>query len=176
MIETLIAAAENLEAVGRAGPAEMVGDKGYHCNQSLEDLAAVGVRAYISEPNRGRRRWRDNAAARHVVYANRRRIRGARGMRLLRRRGEYLERTFAHTYETGGMRRTHPRGHANILKRALIHASGFNLGLVMRRLIGVGTPRGLQGRIAALIATILPLIGIARRPCRGHDHVTGFPH
>ena len=94
-------------------------------------------------PESGRRRWRRKRAAQQAVYANRRRIRGPRGTKLLRRRGEYLERTFAHTYETGGMRRTHLRGHTNILKRVLIHTSGFNLGLIMRHLIGVGTPRGL---------------------------------
>src|SRR4029450_213475 len=111
--------------------------------------------SYVSEPKRGRRRWRGKAAARAAVYSNRRRIRGARGIRLLRRRGEYLERTFAHTYTTGGMRRTHLRGHDNILKRVLIHVSGFNLGLVMRRLLGVGTPRGLQGRVVAVIALLI---------------------
>src|SRR4029434_430364 len=68
---------------------------------------------------------------------------------LLRLRGERLERPFAHLYETGGMRRVHLRGHTNILKRVLIHAGGFNLGLLMRQLIGVGTPRGLQGRLVA---------------------------
>ena len=87
-------------------------------------------------------------AARDAVYGNRRRIRGDRGKRLLRRRGERVERPLAHLYETGGMRRTHLRGTTNILKRVLVHASGFNLGLVMRRLLGVGTPRGLQGRLA----------------------------
>jgi len=61
------------------------------------------------------------------------------------RRGEYLERSSAHIYETGRMRRTHLRGQCNMLKHAVIHAGGFNLGLIMRRLIGVGTPRGLQG-------------------------------
>jgi hypothetical protein len=59
-----------------------------------------------------------------LVYANRRRIRGARGRRLMRQRGERIERSFAHLYDTGGMRRTHLRGHANILKRLLIHAGG----------------------------------------------------
>jgi hypothetical protein len=82
-----------------------------------------------------------------------------RGLRLLRRRGEYLERRFAHTYDTGGMRRTHLRGHGNILKRLLVHIGGFNLGLLMRTLIGVGTPRGLQGRLLAILATLWPLIG-----------------
>jgi transposase len=92
------------------------------------------------------------------VYRNRRRIRGARGQRLLRLRGERLERPFAHLYETGGMRRVHLRGHTNILKRLLIHTSGFNLGLLMRQLIGVGTPRGLQGRLVAALDALLALI------------------
>jgi transposase len=75
----------------------------------------------------------------------------------MRQRGERIERSFAHVYDTGGMRRTHLRGHTNILKRLLIHAGGFNLGLVMRQLIGVGTPRGLQGRLAAVIAAFVAL-------------------
>ena len=75
----------------------------------------------------------------------------------MRQRGEHLERPFAHLYDTGGMRRTHLRRHDNILKRLLIHASGFNLALVMRRLIGVGTPRGLQGRLAAVLSVCVAL-------------------
>ncbi len=82
----------------------------------------------------------------------------------MRQRGERIERSFAHLYDTGGMRRTHLRGHTNILKRLLIHAGGFNLGLVMRHLIGVGTPRGLQGRVAAVIASLLILMDVVR--CR----------
>ena len=68
---------------------------------------------------------------------------GASGF--MRRRGEYVEQSFAHVYDTGGMRRTHLRGHPNILKRLLIHASAFNLGILMRQVFGRGTPRGLQG-------------------------------
>ena len=82
----------------------------------------------------------------------------------MRRRGEMIERSFAHLYDTGGMRRTHLRGHTNILKRLLIHAGGFNLGLVMRQLIGLGTPRGLQGRVATVLATLFVLTG--GRRCR----------
>ena len=83
------------------------------------------------------------------MYGNRRRIRGKRGKALMRKRGEVLERSFAHNYETGGMRRTHLRGHRKILKRLLIHVCGFNLGLVVRSLFGIGKPRGLQDRAAA---------------------------
>src|SRR5713101_5112689 len=129
----------------------------------MVDLDAVGIRSYVAEPARGRRDWSEEPEAQAPVYRNRRRIRGRRGRRLMRRRGEYVERAFAHIYDTGGMRRTHLRGHTNILKRVLIHASGFNLGLVMRQLIGLGTPRGLQGRLAVVIATLLMLVGAVRR-------------
>ena len=81
----------------------------------------------------------------------------------MRGRGESIERSFAHVYDTGGMRRTHLRGHTNILKRVLIHVCGFNLGLIMRQLIGLGTPRGLQGCPAVIVAAFLVLIGVIRR-------------
>ena len=156
MVETLIAAAEQVEAVLPDGPGieEVVGDKGYHSNETLADLKALGLRSYISEPNRGRRCWKQRQAARDAVYANRRRIRGVRGRRLLRCRGELLERPFAHVCETGGMRRVHLRGHPNIRKRLLVHVAGCNLGLLRRHPIGVGTPRSLQGRAAALFRAL----------------------
>src|SRR5204862_3723372 len=122
-IETLIDAAETIETVVADGDGleEIVGDKGYHSNQALVDLEAVGVRSYISEPDRGRRNWKNTPEGRAAVYRNRRRIRGPRGLRLLRLRGERLERPFAHLYETGGMRRVYLRGHTSSLKRPLIH-------------------------------------------------------
>lgn len=161
--ETVTAAAEELEAVATVTDGhtavieEVVADKGYHSNQTLVDLAALDLRTYIAEPDRGRRTWKNKAAARDAVHGNRRRIRGARGRALLRKRSEFLERPNAHLYETGGLRRTHLRGHANILKRLLVHAGGFNLGLFMRILVGVGTPRGLQGRLAAILALVVTL-------------------
>ena len=158
--ETLTTAADNVDTVQPDGDGveEAVADKGYHSNQTLVDLEAVGIRAYISEPTRGRRKWRGKAEARDAVYRNRRRIRGARGKRLLRQRGERLERPFAHLYRTGRLRRTHVRGHTNIRKRVLIQAGACNLALLMRTLIGVGTPRGLQGRLAALVVTICDFV------------------
>lgn len=168
--ETLTVAAEHVETVrpDGAGLEEVVGDKGYHSNDELEALDALGIRSYIAEPDRGRRNWQGKAAARAAVYGNRRRIRGARGQRLLRCRGERLERSFAHLYETGGMRRVHLRGHANIRKRLLLHAAGFNLGLLMRQLIGVGTPRGLQGRLIAAVTTLLACLGRLWSRLTGH--------
>src|SRR5262249_54262356 len=121
------------------------------------DLETLEIRTYISEPGRGPQSWIEQEAERDAVYANRRRIRGDRGKRLLRKRGELLERPCAHPYETGGLRRAHVRGHENVLKRLLVHASAFNLGLWMRTLFGIGTPRRLQGRLAALGAVLRTL-------------------
>lgn len=134
---------------------EIVGDKGYHSNALLTRLTSDGYRTYISEPKRGRRNWRKQPAARKAVIANRRRIRGARGRRLLRRRGEMLERAFTHYLDGGGMRRTHLRGHENILKRLLVHVAGFNLGLLMRSMLGRGTPKELAAALRRALSLAL---------------------
>ena len=145
---------------------EVVADKGYHSNDVLKEQAALGVRTYVSEPQRGRRNWRDKQAEKAAVYANRRRIRGHRGKALMRQRGELIERSFAHCYETGGMRRTHLREHPNILKRLLIHSCGFNLGLVMRKRFGVGKPRVLQGVAVRLLRLLFAVRARAKTRLR----------
>ena len=161
--DTLPEAAEQLDAVAAvtddsvAVIEEVVADKGYHSRTTVHDLETLAIRTYISEPDRGPQSWIDQEAERDAVYANRRRIRGDRGKRLLRKRGELLERPCAHLYETGGLRRAHVRGHENVLKRLLVHAGAFNLGLWMRTLCGVGTPRGLQGRLVSLGALLSAL-------------------
>jgi transposase len=161
---TLSEAMENLDEAGKEGIREVVLDKGYHSNDVLRDLRAIKIRTYASEPDRGRRKWEGKAKERDAVYANRRRIKGERGKRLLRKRGELLERPFAHCYETGGLRRTELRGHDKILKRLLIHAAGCNLGLLMRKLCGIGTPRSLQNLAAALCAVFLALCAAVKHP------------
>src|SRR6267154_453900 len=90
---------------------------------------------------RFRIRWPDRRPEQQAIYANRRRIRGQRGRRLLRQRGEKLERWNQHLYDRGGMRRVHLRGRENILKRLVVHSGAANLGLLMRKLFGKGTPR-----------------------------------
>ena len=164
LLPTLTAATENLRAVAddprtqdqldENWMSEGVADKGYHSNGTMSDLAEMNIRSYVSEPDRGRRDWEGQEQAKAAVYANRRRVRGARGKRLLRRRGELIERSFAHAYQTGAMRRTHLRRHENIAKRLLVHVGGFNLGLVMRQLTGTGKPRRLQGLFSSIFGLI----------------------
>jgi transposase len=175
--ETACQAGENICEAARSaleeavvnpeGPAEIVLDKGYHSNDVLLSLKQWGVRAYCSEPARGRRNWTGRTEEKKAVYQNRRRIQGKRGKSLLRQRGERVERSFAHLYETGGMRRTHLRRHGNILKRLLIHAAAFNLGLVMRNMIGCGTPRGM----AECVQTLSLLLALFQRP-HGRSYLT----
>jgi transposase len=161
-------AARDPEARKEMEPArELVADKGYHSNETVLDLQETHhLASYISEPNRGRRSWTDKAEAQRAVYAHRRRIRGERGKRLLRVRGELVERRFAHLYETGGMRRTHLRGHPNILKRLLIHPAGFNLSLILRRAIGIGAPRRRQDFPEVLLWVILLCLCVLWRTAR----------
>src|SRR6202451_3741954 len=106
-------------------------------------------------PMAGRRHWEGKTEEQKAVYQNRRRVRGRYGKSLLRRRGELVERSFAHCYETGAMRRCHLRGHNNILKRQLVHVGAFNLSLILRKLLGAGTPRELKNRVGQVFSQLL---------------------
>ena len=156
-------AAGAVEMVSEVGVERVVADKGYHSKQSLQDLAEVGVRTVIAEPERKRQKWSGQSAAQAAVYANRRRLDTQTAKALMRRRGELIERTFAHLYDTGGMRRVHLRGKNNIAKRALIHAAAFNLSLILRQMLGVGTARQAADLIAALCFAFLKLIQAGNR-------------
>jgi transposase len=141
--------------------AEVVADKGYHSNEAVLAVQQSEARSYIPEPKRGRRNWSGKAAEQKAVYANRRRIQGACGKRLLKRRGELIERSFAHCYETGAMRRVYLRGRKNVLKRQLIHVGAFNLSLVFRQNLGAGTPRQLANRKPLLILVVFSSGGVS---------------
>ena len=145
--ETLAEGQDAAREINQRGIEEVVADKGYHSGAVLQQLHEEAIRSYIPEPDRGRRNWDGEGKARERkrVYANRRRTRGARSKRLQKVRSELAERTFAHLYETGGMRRLHLRGRENILKRLLVQGAAFNLSLLLRKTLGVGKPRQLQG-------------------------------
>jgi transposase len=122
-------------------------DNGYHANAALAQCEAWDIRAYAAEKDEPhRRKWTDKPAEfKRAYHANRRRVRGRRGKQLQKLRSEYCERSFAHMCETGAARRSWLRGLVDVGKRYLMHAAGHNLGVVMRALFGVGTPRTLQG-------------------------------
>jgi len=150
--------------VHEQGMCEVVTDKGYHSGASLAAMREMGVRSYVSVPQQPRRNWKDKAEQQAAVYANQRRVEGERGKRLLRRRGEFLERPFAHQYETGALRRVPVRGRGNVAKRVLLQAAAFNLALILRSITNAGTPRGLADlktkllcALARVLAALLPL-------------------
>src|SRR6202158_390785 len=144
---------EVAKEVSADGPREVVTDKGYHSRAVVSELTEWGVRTYCSEPHRGRQRWPEQEREQQAVYANRRRIRGIRGLRLLRQRGQKLERWNQHLYDRGGMRRVHLRGRENILKRLMVHSGAGNFGVLMRQVFGKGTPRALQGHLRTLFSS-----------------------
>jgi transposase len=157
---TLEAAAQNLADIGLAPTSEeccdLVADKGYHSRDVLKRLDGDVWKTRISEPAapNGYLCWHGDEAARKAVYANRSRLKSAVGRRAMRKRGEMVERSFAHVLDRGGMRRAWLRGRENLHKRYLIHVAGFNLGILMRALFGCGTPRQAAGASQAFLFVI----------------------
>jgi transposase len=149
MVDSVMEAQTNLSEAGiEVEITEAVADKGYHATDTIELAETVNVRTYIPErkiKGDGRRNWQDVPEEKRRAFRNnRRRVRGARSKRLQRLRSELVERSFAHVCDTGGARRSWLHGIEKVQKRYLIAAVARNLGLVMRKLFGIGTPRGLQ--------------------------------
>jgi transposase len=169
LCDSLAQAQINMRAAGSVAEIEeAVADKGYHKASTLEQARAFGWRTYIPEKKkRGRSRWTDKPAEQKAaVYANRRRVRGGRSKRLQRLRSERTERSFAHVCETGGGRRTWLRGLKKVSKRYLIQVAARNLGLILRKLFGVGTPRSLQGVCGLFCALYLAIWTCWSHYCR----------
>jgi transposase len=183
VLMTVQSAQDNLTAIGSEQPVQdVLGDKGSHRIESIAVLGEVhGVRTYIPERQDGvRHNWRERPVGdKAAFYGNRRRVTGKRGRALSRLRSEFSERSFAHTCETGGARRTWLRGTVNVAKRYLIHVAARNLGVIMRALFGIGTPRTLQGRLLALVLALW--CAVARRlrhlftPSRGRRPADAVP-
>lgn len=137
---------------------KVVADKGYNKAEMLRTLKEKGYRTYIPERKQaGFRKWTDKGGSRTAAafYENRARVLRRPGRALQRKRSEIVERTFAHVCETGSARRTRLRGRANVQKRYLLQAAASNLGVMMRALFGLGTPRGWADRAREALATVL---------------------
>ena len=159
--DTLEAAAVNLAAVGTAptseNPAELVADKGYHSRDGLKDLEDGAWKSRIAEKRgTGVSRWHGDAEARRAVYNNRARLRSGVAKEAFKLRAELVERGFALVLDRGGMRRAWLRGRENLRKRYLVHVAGYNLGLIMRLLVGAGTPREFLVRASAHLLAFAP--------------------
>ncbi len=184
--ETLTRAGASVERANPEGCIqEVIADRGYHSAALLGDLHQRGYNTCIPERRQKRRRnWkrlsrrlgeREARCRQKAFYLNRRKLKSNAGKALLRKRGETVERSFAHACETGGMRRVHLRGRANILKRYQIHVAALNLGIILLSLIGVGTPRGFQGRQALLAHALSSLLSSMHHLIRSlYDQVGSF--
>ena len=160
MVDSVMEAQGNLQEAGSETQiAEVAADKGYHAANNLEQCDTLDLRTYVPEPRRtGRNHWTDKPANyQRCVYANRRRVKGDRGKRLARRRSELAERTFAHICETGGARRCWLHGMVKVTKRYLIQGAARNLGLILRKLFGIGSARSLQGSCALVYVVYLAI-------------------
>jgi transposase len=143
---TLAQAEAMLDLVGTAptpeAPIEVITDKGYHSREVLKDLEDGPWRSRIAEKDQtGFARWHGDEAARRAVYNNRNRLKSGVARIAFKLRAEKVERSFALILDIGGLRRTWLRGVANVEKRYSIQVAAYNLGLVLRHLFGIGTPR-----------------------------------
>ena len=146
-------------------------DKGYHDTGLLVQLAERGIRTYIPERRQKTRRWTDKPAEYEPAFrANRRRVRGNKGRQLNRWRSERCERTFAHTCETGGGRRSWVRGQTNVSKVHTLRCAAYNLGLLMRKAWGMRKPRNAEAGATACFFAFWLLLGVAlREACHATD-------
>ena len=162
LFKTLAAAEANLEAVDAAptaeNPAACVADKGYHSRAVLKALDDSLWKTRIAEPKqKGFSRWHGDEAAQRAVTNNRVRLKSGVAREAFKRRAEIVERSFAPNLDRGGMRRTWLRGRENVHKRYLLHVAGHNLSLLMRQLIGAGTPReAVAGGYGCIFVIIAP--------------------
>ncbi len=170
--DTLEAAAANLAAVDAGpsveNPAELVADKGYHSRDGLKDLEDGVWKSRIAEKEvrGGIHRWHGDAEARRAVYNNRARLRSGVAKEAFSLRAELVERGFALVLDRGGMRRAWLRGRENLRKRYLVHVAGYNLGLIMRLLVGGRNLAGVLG----------PSVGASAHPRDDRRHRAGHPH
>jgi transposase len=173
-VETLEAAQREAKKSHPMGIEEVVMDKGYHSGPVLMDLEEREIRSYVPEPERGPRHWPGKAEEQRCVYANRRRVRERRSKRLQKLRGELCERSFAHCYETGALRRMYVRGADNVFKRVVVQAAAFNIGLLLRTLSGWGKPRQAQGRLNRLQAPFFAAFAVFDAYPAVSDWLGGF--
>ena len=143
---------EHVEGVSRVK--DLTGDKGYHSPGELGIIQeAAGLRTIVGDPNAARRQPANlEPEARRAVAQAARAVKSKSGKALLKKRGEQLERGFAHVLDCGGLRRTTLRGRINNNKRCLCGILAFNLSLIMGILNGKGTPRQAAAARAAFWA------------------------
>lgn len=145
-------------------PETLTADKGYFSLEEIGALQELTLKTVISDPHREQRRLDKLSSAQRQTLARAQRSAGSKyGKGLLRKRGQHIERSFAHVLDAGGMRRTTLRGLENLNKRHQIAAACYNLSQLLRRLYGVGTPKQW---VASLRLLLSPLLWLLTARCR----------
>ena len=159
----------------------LTADKGYFAIEEIARIQEFDIRTVIGDANAARRRKEGMAAPlRKSLHRAACALKSQSGKALLRKRGMHLERSFEHVLDEGGMRRATLRGKENLVKRHKIAAACFNLSLLLRTLLGVGTPKqwaaAVYGLLEALIAHLFGLVWLFRTLyVAAQDFVSHFP-
>jgi hypothetical protein len=148
---TEVCGEECLDQLGR----ELAADEGYFALEEIRSLQELDVRTVIADPKSGRRRQDLAEDDQSVLQRAQRAVQSKTGKALLRRRGEHLERSFAHVLDHGGCRRTTLRGTANLNKRYLVAVLTHNLSVLMRKLYRCGTPKQWVARGWAVFTVMI---------------------
>jgi transposase len=140
-------------------PETFTTDKGYFSLLEIGRLHELGLKTVISDPRRAQRRFdKLSSAQRQTLARAQRSVSSKYGKKLLRKRGQHIERSFAHVLDAGGLRRATLRGLENLHKRHQIAAACYNLSQLLRRLYGIGTPKQWAASFAFFFAPMLSLI------------------
>lgn len=164
LVERVLAAGEVLarscnDAEQKRVLQSLTADEGYFSVEEICGLQGERVRTIIGDPHASKRRKdKQDAIVKQVLSKAQRAVKSTSGKAMLRKRGEHLERSFAHVLDHGGLRRTTLRGQANLIKRQLAAALTYDLSLLMRRLTGHGTPKQWLAAAAEAVWRLLRLL------------------
>jgi len=164
VIEAVVTVQETTGADLETVPQTLTADKGYFSLEEIGHLQELTIKTVISDPHRGKRRLdKLEAPQRQALARAQRSVTSKYGKGLLRRRGQHIERSFAHVLDAGGMRHTTLRGLENLNKRHQIAAACYNLSQLLRQLYGVGTPKQWTASFGQFVWRLAILIIIKLR-------------
>lgn len=137
----------------------LTADEGYFAVEEVGCLQAGRVRVVIGDPHAAKRKVsKQDGIVRGVLSKARRAVKSKSGKALLRKRGEHLERSFCHVLDHGSLRRATLRGRENLTKRQLGGALAYNLSLLMRHLLGQGTPKQWLAAACAVVTCAMRVL------------------
>ena len=134
----------------------LTADRGYFAIEEIAQIQEVDIRTVIGDAHAARRRKEAlSAPLRKALHRAACVVKSQSGKALLRKRGMHLERSFEHRLDEGGLRRATLQGTENLTKRSKIAAACFNLSLLMRTLLGVGTPKQWMAGAKSLLEDLI---------------------